>query len=168
MPANQLPSFQRGVYPAEDFTAVKKYGLNMLVSSDDQVRAYIKKIMSQLDKWMVGGKISKLVIVITNKDTGEHVERWQFDVCSLSLSLFPIHPSIPQGLRLRLSYPADPFGKHRYKSSPSPKSLLQNHPLTPRQTKKMLPPRALPSPPKRPKRKSKLKSPPYSAKSPRP
>ena len=37
--------------------------------------------MSQLDKWMVGGKISKLVIVITDKDTGEHVERWQFDVC---------------------------------------------------------------------------------------
>ena len=52
----------------------------MLVSSDDQVRAYIKKIMSQLDKWMVGGKISKLVIVITDKDSGEHVERWQFDV----------------------------------------------------------------------------------------
>ncbi|KAK4223367.1 DNA-binding protein [Podospora fimiseda] len=72
--------FQRGVYPAEDFSAVKKYGLNMLVSSDDQVRAYIKKIMSQLDKWMQGGKISKLVIVITDKDTGEHIERWQFDV----------------------------------------------------------------------------------------
>ena len=50
------------------------------VSSDDQVKAYIKKIMSQLNKWMVGGKISKLVVVITNKDTGEHVERWQFDV----------------------------------------------------------------------------------------
>ncbi|AEO59445.1 hypothetical protein MYCTH_2307782 [Thermothelomyces thermophilus ATCC 42464] len=72
--------FQRGVYPAEDFTAVKKYGLNMLVSSDDQVRAYIKKIMIQLDKWMIAGKVQKLVIVITDKDTGEHVERWQFDV----------------------------------------------------------------------------------------
>lgn len=72
--------FQRGVYPAEDFTAVKKYGLNMLVSADDQVKAYIKKIMSQLDRWMQKGKISKLVIVITDKDTGEHVERWQFDV----------------------------------------------------------------------------------------
>ena len=59
---------------------MKKYGLNMLVSSDDQVKAYIKKIMSQLDKWMQRGKISKLVIVITDKDTGEHVERWQFDV----------------------------------------------------------------------------------------
>lgn len=52
----------------------------MLVSADDQVKAYIKKIMSQLDKWMVGGKISKLIVVITNKDTGEHLERWQFDV----------------------------------------------------------------------------------------
>lgn len=50
------------------------------VSADDQVKAYIKKIMGQLDKWMVGGKISKLVVVITDKDTGEHVERWQFDV----------------------------------------------------------------------------------------
>lgn len=52
----------------------------MLVSSDDQVKAYIKKIMSQLDRWMKDGKISKLVIVITSKDTGEHLERWQFDV----------------------------------------------------------------------------------------
>ncbi|KAI9926111.1 hypothetical protein ASPWEDRAFT_38035 [Aspergillus wentii DTO 134E9] len=72
--------FQRGVYPPEDFTTVKKYGLNMLVTSDDQVKAYIKKIMSQLHKWMMGGKISKLVVVITDKETGEHIERWQFDV----------------------------------------------------------------------------------------
>ncbi|KAL4773198.1 DNA-binding protein [Aspergillus nidulans var. acristatus] len=72
--------FQRGVYPPEDFTTVKKYGLNMLVTADDQVKAYIKKIMSQLNKWMLGGKISKLVVVITDKETGEHVERWQFDV----------------------------------------------------------------------------------------
>lgn len=50
------------------------------VSNDDQVKAYIKKIISQLNKWMVHGKISKLVVVITSKDTGEHVERWQFDV----------------------------------------------------------------------------------------
>jgi mitotic spindle assembly checkpoint protein MAD2 len=54
------------------------------VSADDQVKAYIKKIMSQLNKWMSGGKISKLVVVITDKETGEHVERWQFDVCRIS------------------------------------------------------------------------------------
>jgi mitotic spindle assembly checkpoint protein MAD2 len=50
------------------------------VTADDQVKAYIKKIMSQLKEWMYGGKITKLVIVITSKETGEHVERWQFDV----------------------------------------------------------------------------------------
>jgi hypothetical protein len=61
----------------------------MLVSADDQVRAYIKKIMSQLDKWMIGGKVQKLVIVITDKDTGEHVERWQFDVGHLPLFFLP-------------------------------------------------------------------------------
>ncbi|KAJ5917948.1 hypothetical protein N7454_010323 [Penicillium verhagenii] len=72
--------FQRAVYPPDDFITVKKYGLNMLVSADDQVKAYIKKIMSQLNRWMAGGKISKLVVVITDRETGEHVERWQFDV----------------------------------------------------------------------------------------
>jgi mitotic spindle assembly checkpoint protein MAD2 len=66
-----------------------------IVSSDDQVKAYIKKIMSQLDRWMVGGKISKLVIVITNKDTGEHVERWQFDVSFHVLSITTLSALTP-------------------------------------------------------------------------
>ncbi|KAF2138598.1 uncharacterized protein K452DRAFT_301122 [Aplosporella prunicola CBS 121167] len=79
--------FQRGVYPAEDFTAVKKYGLTMMVSADDQVKAYIKKIMTQLSKWMQGSKINKLVIVVTSRETGQHVERWQFDVDVFSKSI---------------------------------------------------------------------------------
>lgn len=29
---------------------------------------------------MLHGKISKLVVVITSRETGEHIERWQFDV----------------------------------------------------------------------------------------
>lgn len=69
----------------------------MAVSSDDQVKAYIKKIMSQLDKWMVGGKISKLVVVITSKDTGEHVERWQFDVYLLNF-----HSPLPKNAAKRI------------------------------------------------------------------
>ena len=59
---------------------VKKYGLTMMTSVDDQVKAYIKRIMSQLSKWMQKSKISKLVVVITSKETGDHLERWQFDV----------------------------------------------------------------------------------------
>ena len=60
------------------------------VSQDDQVKAYIKKIMSQLNKWMLKSKISKLIIVITSKETGEPVERWQFDVCNTLALLFII------------------------------------------------------------------------------
>ena len=56
------------------------------VSQDDQVKAYIKKIMSQLNK----SKISKLIIVITSKETGEPVERWQFDVSNTLALLFTI------------------------------------------------------------------------------
>lgn len=52
----------------------------MMTSVDDQVKAYIKKIMSQLNRWMQKSKISKLVVVVTSKETGEHMERWQFDV----------------------------------------------------------------------------------------
>jgi len=44
------------------------------------VKAYLKRILTQLNKWMIGGKISKLVVVITSKETGENIERWQFDV----------------------------------------------------------------------------------------
>lgn len=59
--------------------------LTELVTSDDQVKAYIKKIMSQLNKWMTNSKISKLVVAITSKETGETVERWQFDVSRMRL-----------------------------------------------------------------------------------
>lgn len=72
--------YQRGIYPAEDFQVVRKYDLNLLVTIDSEVKAYIKKIMSQLHKWLVGGKISKLIVAITSKDSGSVVERWQFDV----------------------------------------------------------------------------------------
>ncbi|KAG5356602.1 Mitotic spindle checkpoint component mad2 [Yarrowia sp. C11] len=72
--------YQRGIYPADDFQQVKKYGINVLVTVDSEVKAYIRKIMGQLHKWLVGGKIQKLIVAITSKESGEAVERWQFDI----------------------------------------------------------------------------------------
>lgn len=72
--------FQRGIYPPEDFITVKKYDLPMLVSCDDEVKAYIQRIMAQVKKWIYGGKLSKLVVVIINKATTENVERWEFSI----------------------------------------------------------------------------------------
>ncbi|KAJ1907591.1 Mitotic spindle checkpoint component mad2 [Tieghemiomyces parasiticus] len=72
--------FQRGLYPPEDFKMIKKYGLNMLVSSDDALKAYLKQITLQLENWLMAGKLSKLVMAINSKETRETIERWQFDI----------------------------------------------------------------------------------------
>lgn len=72
--------FQRGIYPPEDFHTVRKYGLPMLLTSDDDVRSYIDSIMAQVRKWIYGGKINRLVVVIVLRLTAEAVEKWQFDV----------------------------------------------------------------------------------------
>ena len=70
--------FQRGIYPAEELTTVKNYDLPMLDSADDDVHSYVDKIMRQVKKWIYGGKLTKLVVVILNKNTAESVERWEF------------------------------------------------------------------------------------------
>ncbi|CAD6585538.1 MAG: Mitotic spindle checkpoint component mad2 [Cyphobasidiales sp. Tagirdzhanova-0007] len=72
--------YQRGLYPPEDFKMVKKYGLNMLVSSDDSLVAYLRKIMSQLNNWLMAGKVSRLVMAIISKETRQVLERWQFEI----------------------------------------------------------------------------------------
>ena len=41
--------FQRGIYPPEDFKMVKRYGLNILVSADENVKSYLKKVLSQIE-----------------------------------------------------------------------------------------------------------------------
>ena len=40
--------YQRGVYPPETFTRIKKYGLTVLVSTDDGVKNYLASFMRQL------------------------------------------------------------------------------------------------------------------------
>lgn len=72
--------YQRGVYPEEDFTTVKKYDLTLMKTHDDELKSYIRKILGQVHKWMLGGKCNKLVICIMDKDDGEVVERWAFDI----------------------------------------------------------------------------------------
>lgn len=93
--------YQRGLYPPEDFEMVKKYNLNMLRSNDPALSKYLHSIMSQLScvwprnlryfptdcgeldlcsAWLMAGKVSRLVMAISSKETREVVERWQFDV----------------------------------------------------------------------------------------
>ncbi|KAJ3291563.1 Mitotic spindle checkpoint component mad2 [Rhizoclosmatium sp. JEL0117] len=72
--------FQRAIYPPEDFKVVKRYGLNLLVNADFAVQAYLKQIMTQIEKWILAKTIQKLVLVITSLETREVLERWQFNI----------------------------------------------------------------------------------------
>lgn len=72
--------YQRAVYPPEDFTTVKKYDLNLLKTHDEELKVYIRKILLQVHRWLLGGKCNKLVLCIVDSNEGDVVERWEFSV----------------------------------------------------------------------------------------
>ncbi|GAQ79210.1 Spindle assembly checkpoint protein [Klebsormidium nitens] len=72
--------YQRGIYPEENFTRVKKYGLSMLVCTDERVRDYLKQVLSQISEWLLTGKLQKLVLVVASVATKEVLERWAFNI----------------------------------------------------------------------------------------
>lgn len=68
--------YQRSLYPAEDFSFIKKYNLNLLFNP--QLTDYLDQITDQLKVWVSKNKVSKLVLVISNNDLV--LERWQFSL----------------------------------------------------------------------------------------
>ncbi|PWN25226.1 DNA-binding protein [Jaminaea rosea] len=72
--------YQRGIYPAEDFRPVKKYGLQMLITTDDGLETYIGDCLKQVERWIEAGELTRLVVAIVEKESGETRERWQFDL----------------------------------------------------------------------------------------
>ena len=72
--------YQRGIYPSESFTRKQEYGLTLLVSTDEKVNNFLKSVLSQIQEWLVERKVKKLVVVLTNVETKEVLERWEFKV----------------------------------------------------------------------------------------
>jgi len=72
--------FQRGVYPSDDFHMVKKYGQTVLVTQDLALENYLDKILKQVNKWLLTGVVTQLVVAIISKDTRTPLERWVFDI----------------------------------------------------------------------------------------
>mmetsp|Transcript_15229 Transcript_15229/g.17953 ORF Transcript_15229/g.17953 Transcript_15229/m.17953 type:complete len:219 (-) Transcript_15229:1876-2532(-) len=72
--------YQRGIYPPETFKRTTKYGLAMLMSTDENLQAYLQKILTQVRHWLMEGKVTRLVLAISGLETGENLERWVFNV----------------------------------------------------------------------------------------
>ncbi|KAL6309882.1 mitotic spindle checkpoint protein MAD2 [Sparassis latifolia] len=74
--------FQRGVYPADDFHMVKKYGQTVLVTQDLALENYLEniRILQQVNRWLLTGSVTQLVLAIISKDSRTSLERWVFDI----------------------------------------------------------------------------------------
>jgi mitotic spindle assembly checkpoint protein MAD2 len=72
--------YQRGLYPPESFSKVQKYGLPMMVTNDEGLVKYLVTVTQQMEEWLLKKALQKLVLVITNVDTSETLERWCFNI----------------------------------------------------------------------------------------
>eukprot|EP00742_Colponemidia_sp_Colp-10_P010101 GILJ01011067.1.p1 GENE.GILJ01011067.1~~GILJ01011067.1.p1 ORF type:complete len:224 (+),score=47.22 GILJ01011067.1:52-672(+) len=72
--------YQRGIYPPDSFKSVQKYGLMMLVSTDEGLKKYLANVLSQLSEWLLQGQVQKLVVVIASAASGAALERWTFNI----------------------------------------------------------------------------------------
>jgi len=72
--------FQRGIYPADEFGRVKKYGMTLLMCQQESVKAFIEKITTQIATWLETGNLQRVVLVIASISSKEVLERWNFNI----------------------------------------------------------------------------------------
>jgi mitotic spindle assembly checkpoint protein MAD2 len=69
-----------GIYQPETFKRESKYGLTVLTTTDSGLLSYLGSVMSQMASWLTDGDVQRLVLVVAGIDSGETLERWQFNV----------------------------------------------------------------------------------------
>ncbi|GBG76763.1 hypothetical protein CBR_g22979 [Chara braunii] len=72
--------YQRGIYPSDSFTQVKKYGLPILVCENDGVKKYLNQVLEQVSDWLSTGNLKQLVMVIASLSSSDPIERWVFNI----------------------------------------------------------------------------------------
>ena len=70
-----------GIYQPETFKRETKYGLTVLTTTDEGLLGYLDQVMAQVNAWLSSGDIQRFVVVVSGVDSGETLERWQFNVC---------------------------------------------------------------------------------------
>jgi mitotic spindle assembly checkpoint protein MAD2 len=52
----------------------------VLTTTDEGLINYLKQVMAQVEAWLLSGDVQRLVVVVSGVDSGETLERWQFNV----------------------------------------------------------------------------------------
>lgn len=64
----------------ETFKRESKYGLTVLTTTDEGLLQYLNQVVQQVESWLLGGNVQRLVVVVAGADSGETLERWQFNL----------------------------------------------------------------------------------------
>ena len=72
--------YQRGIYPPDQFKRESKYGLAMMVATDERLKRYMIRVLSDLEGWLNKGDVYQVVVVVKGVDSGDIFERWVFEV----------------------------------------------------------------------------------------
>ncbi|CAG5107027.1 Similar to mad2l1-1: Mitotic spindle assembly checkpoint protein MAD2A (Dictyostelium discoideum) [Cotesia congregata] len=72
--------YQRGIYPPETFEPAEQFGMFILMSTDDKIKTFLDTVLSQVEEWLLQRKVQQVTLVITNVNTKEVLEKWDFKV----------------------------------------------------------------------------------------
>ncbi|XP_016914901.1 mitotic spindle assembly checkpoint protein MAD2A isoform X2 [Apis cerana] len=72
--------YQRGIYPPETFEHAEHFGLFVLMSTDEKIKGFLNTVLGQIQEWLIQRKVQKITLVITNVNTKEVLEKWDFKV----------------------------------------------------------------------------------------
>ncbi|XP_043462757.1 mitotic spindle assembly checkpoint protein MAD2A [Leptopilina heterotoma] len=72
--------YQRGIYPPETFEPLERFGIFFLMSVDEKIKTFLETVLGQVQEWLEKRKIHKIALVITNVNTKEVLEKWEFKV----------------------------------------------------------------------------------------
>ncbi|XP_033219488.1 mitotic spindle assembly checkpoint protein MAD2A [Belonocnema kinseyi] len=72
--------YQRGIYPPETFEPLERFGIFFLMSVDDKIKTFLETVLGQVQEWLEQKKVHKITLVITNVNTKEVLEKWDFKV----------------------------------------------------------------------------------------
>lgn len=72
--------YQRGIYPPETFEPAEHFGLFVLMSTDEKIKGFLTTVLGQIQEWLTQRKVQKITLVITNVNTKEVLEKWDFKV----------------------------------------------------------------------------------------
>ena len=90
--------YQRGIYPPETFEPVEHFGLFVLMSTDEKIKGFLDTVLGQIQEWLVQRKVQKITLVITNVNTKEVLEKWEFKVDYEGVTSNGVNDSTSNGL----------------------------------------------------------------------